>query len=95
MANVNYDNGTIQLANDWYTIAALKNNITDMLAAGNYKITNYARALEELDGEMEGAESISAVLPAKTLDGLKKLVSESSSSIGDYIREALTAYLRS
>ena len=95
MANVNYDEGTIQFGNDWYAIEGLKNKITDMLVAGNYKITNYARALEELDEKMEGAESISAVLPARTMDGLNKLVSKSSGSIGDYIREALTAYLRS
>ena len=95
MANVNYDEGTIQLANDWYAVEGLKNKIADMLATGNYKITNYARALEELDGKMEGAESISAVLTAKTLDGLKKISSKSSKSMGDCVREALTIYLRS
>ena len=66
-----------------------------MLTAGNYKTTNYARVLEELDAKMDGTESISAVLPAKTLDGLNKLVSKSSRTMGDYIRDALTAYIRS
>jgi len=95
MAKVNYDDGTIQYANDWHTVEELKNKITDMLAVGNCKITNYARVLEELDAKMEGVESISAVLTAKTLDGLNELVSKSSKSMGDCIREALTAYLRS
>ena len=95
MANVNYDEGTIQLANDWYAVEGLKNKIADMLATGNCKIRNYARALEELDGKMEGSESISAVLPAKTVDGLEKIVSKSSKSMGDCVREALTIYLRS
>ena len=95
MANVNYDEGTIQFANDWHTVEGLKSKIIDMLAVGNYKITNYARALEELAEKMEGAESITAVLPARTMDGLHKLVSKSSGTIGDYIREALTAYIRS
>jgi len=95
MANVNYDEGTIQFANDWHTVVELKNKITDMLAAGNCKITNYARFLEELDGKMEGAKSISAVLTAKTLDELNELVSKSSRSMGDHIRAALTKHLRS
>ncbi len=95
MANVNYDEGTIQLANDWYALAGLKDKIADMLAVGDYKITKYSRALEELDGKMEGAESISAVLTAKTLYELNELVSKTSRSQGDLIREALTTYLRS
>lgn len=95
MANVNYDDGTIQFENDWYTLAVLKDKILDMLARGNYKITNYALALEELDRKMEGAEPISAVLTAKTLHELNKLVSKTSRSRGDHIREALTKYLRS
>jgi len=95
MANVNYDEGTIQFANDWYTVAGLKSKITDMLADDNCKITNYARVLEELDAKMEGAESISAVLTAKTLDELNELVSKSSRSRNDFIREALSKYLRS
>jgi hypothetical protein len=95
MANVNYDEGTIKLGNEWYAVEGLKNKITDMLAVGNCKINNYARVLEELDTKMEGTEPISAVLTAKTLDGLNKIVSESSKSMGDCVREALTAYLRS
>ena len=95
MANVNYDEGTIQFANDWFTVAGLKSKITDMLADGNCKITNYARVLEELDGKMEGAESISAVLTAKTLVELNELVSKSSRSRNDFVREALSKYLRS
>lgn len=95
MANINFDEGTIQLDNEWYAVEGLKNKIADMLAAGNYKITSYSRVLEELDEKMEGAETISAVLPAKTLDGLKKIATNSSKSMGDFVREALTAYLRS
>ena len=95
MAKINYDDGTIRFTNDWYTAAMLKSMIIDMLNAGNCKITNHARALEELDGAMDGAESIYAVLPARTLNGLKELASKSSVSMGDCVREALTMHLRS
>ena len=95
MANINYDDGTIRLDNDWYTVAELRDKIADMLASGNYKINKYSRALEELDGKMEGAESIYAVLTAKTLNDLDELISKTSRSKGDIIREALTTYLRS
>jgi len=95
MANINYDNRTIQVVDEWYTQPGLKDKISDMLAAGDFKITKYGKAIEELDQEMEGAEDVSCVLPAKTIIGLNKLVSKSSRSTGDYIREALKIYLRS
>ena len=95
MGKINYDDGTIRLDNDWYTVAELRDKIADMLASGNYKINKYSRALEELDGKMEGAESIYAVLTAKTLNDLDELISKTSRSKGDIIREALTTYLRS
>jgi len=95
MANVNYDNRTIQVSDEWYTQAGLKDKISDMLGAGNFKITKLGTALEELDRELEGAEDVHVVLPGNILDGLNKLVSKSSRSTGDYIREALKIYLRS
>ena len=95
MAMINYDNRTIQVIDEWYTKAGLKDKIADMLASGNFKITMFGKALEDLDREMEGAEDITVVLPAQTLNGLNKLVTKSSRSTGDYIREALKIYLRS
>lgn len=95
MAMINYDNRTIQVIDEWYTKAGLTDKIADMLASGNFKITKFGKALEDLDREMEGAEDINVVLPAQTLDGLNKLVSKSSRSMGDYVREALKIYLRS
>jgi len=65
------------------------------LASGNFKITKFGKALEDLDREMEGAEDITVVLPAQTLNGLNKLVTKSSRSMGDYVREAMKIYLRS
>lgn len=95
MANINYDNRTIQVSEDWFTQSELKDRISEMLGSGNYKINRVGKALEELDKEMEGAEDVNVVLPANTLDGLGKLVSKSSRSMGDYIREAMKIYLRS
>ena len=95
MAKINFDDGTIQFNNNWYTIAMLKEHIMDMMNSGNHKISNHARALEELDGAMDGAESIHAVLPANTLNGLKEIMSKSSVSMGDCVREALKLYFRS
>ncbi len=95
MANINYDNRTIQINDEWYAQPELKDKISDMLSSGDYKINKFGKALEILDQEMEGAEDVHCVLPAKILDGLNKLVSKSSRSMGDYIREALKIYLRS
>ena len=95
MANIDYDNRTVQIVDEWYTKAGLKDKIADMLASGDFKITKFGKALEDLDREMEGAEDVTVVLPAQTLVSLNKLVSKSSRSMGDYVREALKIYLRS
>ena len=94
MVKVNYDDGTIKFDNDWYTIEMLKSQIMDMMNSGNNRVARHARALEDLDGAMEGADSIYAVLPARTLVGLRKIMSESSMSMGYCVRDALTRYFR-
>ncbi len=94
MSKVNYDERTIKVDDRWYSQIALSDKINEMLDMKDFRIAKFGKALEVLDKEMEGAEEVHVVLPEQTVIRLNKLVSKSSRSVGDYIREALKIYLR-
>lgn len=95
MAKINYDERTIKVEDRWYSRSALQEKISQMLDSRDFRIGQFGKALESLDSELEGAEDVHVVLPEKIITRLNKLVSKSSRSVGDYIREALKIYLRS
>ena len=95
MAKINLDEGTIQVSGEWLTRDEIVARIQEMMSTGNMRIGTLASALEWLETELEGAEDIHVVIPKPTVLGIDKITRDQKVSVGDVVRKALTAYLRS
>lgn len=75
MSEINLDDGTVFVENQWLTAGEVKQQIEEKMASGDMKFAGLAKALEELNTAMEGARTLAVrtVITKAQYDKLRAL----------------------
>jgi len=76
MSEINLDDGTVLVENQWLTAGEVKQQIEEKMASGDMKFAALAKALEELNMAMEGARTleVETVVTKTQYETLRSLV---------------------
>ncbi len=92
MSEINLDEGTIFVENQWLTAGEVKQQIEEKMASGDMKFAGLAKALEELNMAMEGARTleVQTVLTKAQYEKLRSLVDGDDRAC---VKAAITAFI--
>ena len=92
-ADIDLDSESVWLDGAWYTRDQLAHRITEMIEAGDFRVSRPSQALERLEAALAVAQVVSVRLPADLLDAVSTTAARLGRSMGHLVREAVAYYL--
>lgn len=94
MSEINLDDGTIYVDDDWLGVEELARKIQDKMQSGDMKLTTLAAALEELNTALENSQAIELRL-VLTNEDYEKLKAFGGEDDRDSVRRAIMNFVAS
>jgi predicted DNA-binding protein len=92
-ADIDLDTESVWLDGAWYTREDLARRITDMIEAGDFRVSRPSQALERLEAAIAQARVVSVRMPADLADAVDGAASRLGRPAGHLVREAIAYYL--
>ncbi len=92
MSEINLDDGTVLVGQQWLTAGEVKQQIEEKMASGDMRFAGLAKALEELNTAMEGARTleVKTVVTKAQYEMLRSLVGGDDRAC---VKAAIAAYI--
>jgi hypothetical protein len=92
-ADIDLDSESVWLDGVWYTRDQLAHRITEMIEAGDFRVSRPSQALERLEAALGMAQVVTVRLPADLLEAVSATAGRLGRPTGHLIREAVAYYL--
>jgi predicted transcriptional regulator len=92
-ADIDLDTESVWLDGAWYTRDQLARRITEMIEAGDFRVSRPSQALERLEAALGLAQVVSVRLPSDLLQAVSATAERLGRPTGHLIREAVAYYL--
>jgi predicted transcriptional regulator len=92
-ADIDLDSESVWLDGTWYTRDQLARRITEMIEAGDFRVSRPSQALERLEAALGLAQVVSVRLPSDLLEAVSTTAERLGRPMGHLIREAVAYYL--
>jgi hypothetical protein len=92
-ADIDLDSESVWLEGAWYTRDDLARRITEMIEAGDFRVSRPSQALERLEAALAQACIVTVRMPADLADAVGATAARLGRPVGHLVREAVAYYL--
>jgi hypothetical protein len=92
-ADIDLDSESVWLDGAWYTRHQLAHRITEMIEAGDFRVSRPSQALERLEAALAQASLVSVRMPSDLSDAVADAAARLGRPVGLLVREAVAYYL--
>jgi hypothetical protein len=88
-ADIDLDSESVWLDGAWYTREDLARRITEMIEAGDFRVSRPSQALERLEAALAQVRVVTVRIPAELADAIGETATRLGRPVGHLVREAV------
>ena len=92
-ADIDLDSESVWLEGAWYTRDELARRITEMIEAGDFRVSRPSQALERLEAALAQARMVTVRMPSDLAEAVGATATRLGRPVGHLVREAVAYYL--